>query len=102
MKKKLFEQTGKNQFRLLNEGISDPDREEMLQYLKSQFGSEANEDDAEVAIYYFASDYHGGQSSNLYSVLSTSPYRPGPISNVESEGELVKMMYDALVDEFGG
>lgn len=33
--------------------------------------------DAYCAIYWFASDYHNGQRSNLYSVLSTSPYRPG-------------------------
>lgn len=35
--------------------------------------------DAYCAIYWFANDYHSGQSSNLYSVLSTSPYSPGPL-----------------------
>lgn len=87
---------------MLEGRIQDPDKEEMVQYLRSQYGSEFNDDDAEVAMYYFASDFHGGQASNLYSVLSTSEYKPGASGNVESEGELVKMMYDTLVDEFGG
>jgi hypothetical protein len=86
---------------MLEGRIQDPDKEEMMQYLRSQFGNDIN-DDAEVAMYYFASDFHGGQSSNLYSVLSTSEYKPGASGDVESEGELVKMMYDSLVDEFGG
>ena len=32
-------------------------------------------------IYWFAYAWHGGQYSNLYSVLSTCPFRPGPIAN---------------------
>ena len=31
------------------------------------------------AIHAFASDYHGGQGSDLYRVLSQSPFRPGPL-----------------------
>jgi hypothetical protein len=34
--------------------------------------------DAAVALHWFASDYHGGQWSTLYSILSTSEYSPGP------------------------
>jgi hypothetical protein len=34
--------------------------------------------DVEEAAYYLAAHWHGGQSSNLYSALSTSPFRPGP------------------------
>jgi len=52
--------------------LSDPTREEMLTAL-----SGADEFDIEAAIYWFANDWHGGQFSNLYSALSTSPYRPG-------------------------
>lgn len=37
--------------------------------------------DAYCAIYWFASDHHSGQASNLYSVLSTSPYRPGRLES---------------------
>ena len=76
-------------------------KEQMMNYLKSLYGSEDEwKNEAEVAIYYFARDYHGGQWSDLYSVLSTSPYKPGPISTMESEGDMVKMMYEDLVSEF--
>lgn len=33
------------------------------------------------AIYWFALDWHTGQTSNLYSVLSTSPFTPGPLDD---------------------
>jgi len=88
---------------VLEEGHSDPDREEMLSFLKSQFGKEAGfEDDAEVAIYWFANHHHGGQWSNLYSVLSTSPFSPGPISRGPEKDSMEELMYNSLVDEFGG
>ena len=85
----------------------DPTKEEMLNFFKQKqglYGSWGEIDpDAEAAIYWFAHDYHGGQWSNLYSALSTSPYRPGRMmSSAEDEGESVKMMYDDLVSEFGG
>ena len=54
----------------------------------------------EVAIYYFAEHYHGGQGSNLYSALSTSPFKPGRISSLDSEGEDVKMLYEELETKF--
>lgn len=89
----------------------DPTLEEMREHLKEQGlynpdstdleeGEEALDGNCEAAIYYFASDYHGGQDSNLYSALSTSPYSPGPCSSLDSEGELARMAYDELVDEF--
>lgn len=87
----------------INEGIKDPTREEMLQFLQSQYGNEEGfENDAEVAMYWFANFNHGGQSSNLYSVLSTSPFRPGPISRGPEPGSMEEMMYQSLEDEFGG
>jgi len=85
--------------------IQDPTKEEMMQFLQTQSGGDDGwQDEAEVAIYWFASDYHGGQSSNLYSVLSTSPFSPGRLSNgIESEGdEMARMFYDALVSQYGG
>ncbi len=86
--------------------MPDPDHEEMMSYLQKQYerlmDKSTIDDEAEVAIYWFANDFHGGQSSNLYSVLSTSPYRPGPNTTMESEGDGVKMMYDDLVEKFGG
>jgi len=33
----------------------------------------------EYSIYWFCHNHHGGQWSNLYSVLSTSKYRPSPL-----------------------
>lgn len=75
-------------------------KEEMLSFLDKQYGAEGK-DDAEVAIYYFATDFHSGQASELYSILSTSPYSPGPNSSLESEGDIVQMMYSDLEQEFG-
>jgi hypothetical protein len=81
--------------------MGDPTKEEMLNYLQSLYGQEEGwKDEAEVAIYYFGNDWHGGQFSNLYSAMSTSPYSPGPISTLESEGDFAKMMYEDLEREF--
>ena len=82
--------------------MRDPTREDMLAVLLPQFpGVEADEGDYEIAMYWFAMYWHGGQSSNLYSVLSTSPYNPGPIGRLEGENCLVHHMYDALEAEYG-
>jgi hypothetical protein len=80
--------------------MRDPTREDMLGTLQRQFDAEFEPADFEVAIYWFAMYWHGGQSSNLYSVLSTSPYSPGPMGRLESEGDSVHMMYEALEAEF--
>jgi len=83
----------------------DPDREEMIGYLSSlpHAHEDGFKDDVEVAMYWYAHDHHAGQASNLYSVLSTSPYSPGPMRNsVEGEGGLAEMLYDELVHHFGG
>lgn len=79
---------------------SDPTREEMLRFLLGIYGPEGKEE-AETAIYYFAMDNHTGQSSNLYSALSTSPYTPGPHSTKEKEGDGVVEMYKDLENEYG-
>lgn len=47
--------------------------------------SEDNYFDAARALYWYASDYHGGQDSDLYSILSTSEYRPGMSEGSPSE-----------------
>lgn len=78
----------------------DPTREEMQEFLAAQPCGENCADDIEIAIYWFACYWHGGQGSNLYSVLNTSPYSPGPIARLESEGDAVGMMYDALEVEY--
>lgn len=82
--------------------MRDPDHDEMSAFLKSQWDGDECADDAEVAIYWFANDWHGGQSTNLYSALSTSVFDPGPIATLESEGEQVRMMYLDLELEYMG
>jgi len=72
----------------------------MIEHIRKVYGREADEFDMEEAIYWFANDYHGGQSSNLYSALSTSEYRPGRMSNGPEEGSMGEMIYADLVDTF--
>lgn len=94
--------------RSLMDGESTLDEEEapslktrMMNFLRQSYGNEEGfEHDAEAAIYWFANDWHSGQTSELYSILSTSPFRPGPISTLDSEGEMVKMMYEDLEAKF--
>ena len=81
----------------------DPTADEMLAFLLSQpCRSEDDRDDALIAIYWFAADWHGGQSSNLYSALSTSPYSPGPCMTKGKEGETVRDMVCDLEEKFAG
>lgn len=110
-KQRLFEvmcRLDKNFKPKLNESVNDdPTKEEMVNYLGQQFqgmGDESNEFDIEAAIYWFANGYHGGQNSNLYSVLSTSQYKPSPISSSieDEESEIASEMYNALVGQYGG
>lgn len=94
-----------NEQSIAKEGASnvDPTKEEMVSFLEKTCGADLVDDifDIEAAIYWFASDYHGGQSSNLYSVLSTSEFSPGSSSRgVESEGEFATTLYKCLVDEY--
>lgn len=55
----------------------------------------------EVAIYWFAYHYHEGQASELYAILSTSPYRPCCLTRaIDAEiedDELAQEMYEYLV-----
>jgi len=81
--------------------MNDPTREEMLAFLRSQFDEECA-DDFEVAMFWYAMYWHGGQGSNLYEVLSTSPFSPGPCGRLEDEGDMVAMCYEALEHEFSG
>jgi len=85
----------------LLENIQDPSKDEMFNYLRQMYGNEEGfRDDAEVAIYWFANFYHGGQSSNLYSVLSTSRFSPGPIAKGPEPHSSEEMMYEDLVLKF--
>lgn len=81
--------------------MGDPSRDEMLAAIHA-IDPQADEFDIEAAIYWFASDWHGGQSTNLYSALSTSEFRPGPTHrDASQEGETALMLYDALQAAFG-
>lgn len=87
-------------------------KEEMVNYLRQMFSgmSDGENMDFEIegAIYWFAADYHQGQSSELYSILSTSEYRPGPMEyspgseNASDDGSLMREMYESLEERFGG
>lgn len=84
---------------------TDPSKEEMVAFLQNTpyRSEEGFEDSSEVAMYWFASDYHGGQNSNLYSVLSTSPYTPSRINKGGIEGEddfIAKDLYEELVAKY--
>ena len=96
-KRKIKMSEGKNQ---------DPTREEMIEYLQYVFSGLLDRptfnDAAESAMYWFANFYHGGQSSNLYSVLSTSPYRPGPMEREPKPDSIESDMFSYLAQEFAG
>jgi hypothetical protein len=80
--------------------MQDPTRNEMLTFLCGLSPGETDSFDWEEAIYWFAANYHGGQSTNLYEALSASPYSPGPLRNEPSEG-MPTELYQELVSEYG-
>ena len=88
--------------------IQDPSRKEIdetiLAYVnRDGRGTEFDMFDIEAAIYWFASHYHGGQWSNLYSVLSTSDYRPSPLCRShEDESEEIQELYRLLEQVYTG
>jgi len=82
-------------------------KEQMKHYLRDKFkgledvNSEDFNFDMEAAIYWFSNDYHSGQASDLYSILSTSEYRPSSLSKgIQDEPETAQMLYNALEDKF--
>lgn len=81
---------------------ADPTKEEMQHVItKWLSGSDIDELYHEAAMYWFASDFHSGQSSNLYSALSMSQYNPGPMTNkIENENEVTQELYYTLYDYF--
>lgn len=85
----------------------DPTRAEMIRELISAFRwrrdgrkDECWKFDIEAAMYWFCSNWHGGQWSNLYSALSTSPYRPGPLCRGPEPYTAQVDMYHHLVETF--
>lgn len=82
--------------------MKDPTREEMLEAAKLFSGEDGFEIDFAIAVYWFSNDWHGGQWSNLYSVLSISEYRPGRMeTGIGHEGnEAAEMIYNHLFEAF--
>jgi hypothetical protein len=83
----------------------DPTRREMVLFLGRRWKREDPEswrDNAEIALYWYAVHYHGGQGSNLYAASCASYFNPGPFSTLESERDTGVMdMYADLENEFG-
>lgn len=84
---------------------TDPTRAEMLKALVKAFRAPRWDRadwkfDIEAAMYWFCSNWHGGQWSNLYSALSTSPYRPGPLCRGPEPYTAQVDMYHHLVETF--
>lgn len=80
--------------------MADPTLQEMMDFLGVQFGTEFDETDKAEACYWFASDYHGGQFTNLYAALCASEFHPGPCSNGPEKESSAEMMYEALEEEY--
>ena len=72
----------------------DPTREDMLAYLRDCYPGEVF--DIEEAVYWFAHDWHGDQSSNLYAALCASPYTPSPIASYIASDSFAGLLYDEL------
>lgn len=79
--------------------MGDPTRVEIDEALAAMpSASEFDEFDREAAIYWFAAEWHAGQWSNLYSVLSCSAYRPGCLEREARDG--ARIVQDYLEDRF--
>jgi len=84
--------------------MKDPTRGELLEKARefaAPYGEEATEFDVEEACYWIANVYHGGQWTNLYSALSTSPYHPG-LSSGPAWGSVAYYIYLKLGDWIEG
>lgn len=87
--------------------MQDPTIQQMRKHLDRAFSGlldphekDANEFDREESIYWFANDYHGGQSSNLYAALCASEYSPGPTTTGPEKDSPSALMYSELESEF--
>ena len=94
---------GKEELKEAKNEMKDPTRKEMEKFLEGKKKEYDAEDfDIQAAIHYYASEYHSGQSSNLYSALSTSKYKPGRSeSGAEDVSDACGMLYSELQDKFG-
>ena len=80
--------------------MQDPTYEEMETFLKTLKIYDASEFDIACSIYWFSSQWHSGQWSNLYSALSTSPYKPGSCETVPSNETVEGMLLEELESHY--
>ena len=80
----------------------DPTRCELESFLNQPLFAEFDTFDKQAAIYWFANHWHDGQTSSLYSVLSTSLYNPGPMERGPDHDDagVTAYLYNELVEEF--
>lgn len=81
--------------------VSDPTYEQMVDYIKSVFGDDVDEFDLNGGIYYFASHYYDGQTSNLYRAIHQTGYKPGVMSKEPmsfTDYEYVYLLYNIKYD----
>lgn len=75
-------------------------KKELLDIIKT-LNTDLQEDDAEIAIYWYANLHYRSQTDPLYSILSTSPYNPGPIMTLKKEDETIRTLYRQLAMNMG-
>lgn len=79
--------------------MEDPTKMNMINHLiDSTWVTDAI--DVECAIYWFAANHHSGQGSHLYSVLSTSSYKPGASECGPEKGSTAESFYNLLKKEY--
>ena len=78
--------------------MQDPNRETLDAYIDENF-ADADQWTREEAIYWFAYFYHDGQGSNLYSVLSVSPFNPSSLAD-GPEDDAANDVFNNLVRQF--
>jgi len=78
----------------------DPTREELLETLTDFGWKNFDPMEAAEAFYWFAHDWHGGQHTNLYTVLCTSPFTPGRLQTWPEEGSDALVMLNDLQNKY--
>jgi hypothetical protein len=76
-------------------------KQSMVDFLKREYGVSGDEIDfdVEAAIYWYVNDFHTGQWSELYSILSTSDFKPCILhDSIVDEGEIAVSMYNSLIE----
>jgi len=101
---RIFEGAKKNPRRKRNPSIERlaelvKDWNPKVDLIKIKEKFDADDADVMIGLHWFASDYHEGQWSDLYKILSETSriYRPGPrIRSAKDEGEIPEMVYKEI------